>query len=257
MFILNFLHILFTSTMWVTLFLMHFIVAIIFSWFFRDSEYANIKMAVFFIRIGMFFTGLKIKVDGLENIEDLKTNFIVMANHQSLMDILVLMQAIPKKFSFIAKKELFKIPVLGWDIAMQGHFYIDRKNPRVAVKQLKKIKEKAKKGASLLIFPEGTRSLDGEIGSFKRGAFLLAQEAELPIVPLYINGTDKIVKKHSLKMYPGEVIISIGKPIFMDDFKAAESKRNIDIETLLKVTRDTMLELQNNVKKDIVPKKNV
>jgi len=166
---------------------------------------------------------------------------IFMSNHQSLFDILILLTVIPIKFSFIAKKQLLNIPFLGWDIRLQGHFSIDRENPIVAARKLETIKSKVSKGRSLLLFPEGTRSADGSIKPFKRGGFLIAQETGTPIIPIYINGAAKIIRKKTLMVTPGEVQVHIGTLI-----SVSVSTDKTYTQELMDKTRNQIINFQQN-----------
>ena len=155
------------------------------------------RLARFFIKIIAKSMQLKVETHGIENIPKDKA-CIFMANHSSLIDILVMIIGTPYHFNFIAKKELFWVPFIGLDMVMGGDFLIDRSNPRKAKKCLTKVEKRLKKGWNMLIFPEGTRSLDGELLPFKRGAFKLAFDSDAVVIPCYINGSNNIVKKNSL-----------------------------------------------------------
>ncbi|MGC6366851.1 MAG: lysophospholipid acyltransferase family protein [Candidatus Marinamargulisbacteria bacterium] len=155
---------------------------------------------------------LRVKTIGLENIPANRA-CIFMPNHTSLIDILVMVIGVPHHFNFIAKKELFWVPFIGLDMLLGGDFLINRSNPREAKKCLEKVRKRLLKGWNMLIFPEGTRSANGKLLPFKRGAFKLAVESNACIVPCYIHGSDKIVQKKSLKASPGTVTITFGAPI--------------------------------------------
>jgi len=170
------------------------------------------RLARFFIKIIAKSMQLKVETHGIENIPKDKA-CIFMANHSSLIDILVMIIGTPYHFNFIAKKELFWVPFIGLDMVMGGDFLIDRSNPRKAKKCLTKVEQRLKKGWNMLIFPEGTRSLNGELLPFKRGAFKLAFDSDAVVIPCYINGSNNIVQKKSLKASPGTVNIFFDKPI--------------------------------------------
>ncbi len=192
-------------------------------WFFPDRQYAHFIIARPYIRLGFKICGIKVKVEGLRNIPKDK-NFIIMSNHQSLLDIPILMLVIPRKFSFIAKKQLFRIPILGWDLKLQGHFGIDRENPRKAVRQMAHIKQEVQNGRSLLIFPEGTRTIDGSLHPFKRGGFTLAAETGTTILPVRLTDMHKIINKKSFKLTPGTVTIKFHKPIPIQKLPKSQAK---------------------------------
>jgi len=219
----------FTIYAWLILSLffgIHFIIAGIFMWFFKDPRWGNMRISVPLLRLGFALTGIKVMTEGLENIPK-DRNFIIMSNHQSLLDILIFLLVIPVRFSFIAKKQLIKVPVLGWDIQLQGHFFINREHPRLASQQLDYIRHEVEHGRSLLLFPEGTRSPDGRIHPFKRGGFLIAQETGVWILPTYLDGTRNIIKKHTLLVLPGTIKVVFGPmiPIKKMDTESVEGRQ--------------------------------
>ena len=146
-----------------------------------------------------------IKVSGLENIDKKKT-YVMVANHQSLADIIVLYQ-MKSQFKWVAKESLFKIPVLGWNMSLAKHIKLERGN----FSSIKKVYHEAAKwlrqGMSVLFFPEGTRSETGEIGEFQNGAFKLAIKEKIPVLPILITGTRNIIhkggKQFSTKIFCG------------------------------------------------------
>jgi len=149
-----------------------------------------------------------ITVDGIENI-DLSKTYVVASNHQSYLDIPLLFNILPINLYFVGKKQLKHVPFLGWYMMATGMLFIDSSNRQRAMQSLKLAGERIKKGKSIFIFPEGTRSKDGNIGDFKKGAFILAEKSKVDILPIRINGTGKIwnVKHGALK--PGNVEIKI------------------------------------------------
>lgn len=161
----------------------------------------------------LFMCGIRVTTTGGEKL-DAKTLYVFIANHQSYFDIPVLYAGLPFALSFIAKKELFFIPFFGWGIAAIGHIWIDRENARAARKSITRAIEKLKcQGISLVLFPEGTRSITGEVGEFKRGSFTLALEAGVPVVPVSILGTRDVLPKRSRRFVPGTATLVIGDPI--------------------------------------------
>jgi 1-acyl-sn-glycerol-3-phosphate acyltransferase len=153
-----------------------------------------------------------IHVHGTENLSKEKT-YIYMANHSSLIDTPALFAYLPYQFRIMAKKELFYVPFMGWHLWTAGNFPIDRSDSRKTVQSLKSVVEGIRKGKSLAVFPEGTRSPDGNLQEFKQGAFKIAVRAGVPIVPVTIIGTSKLLPKGSLAPRPGRVDVIIGKPI--------------------------------------------
>jgi 1-acyl-sn-glycerol-3-phosphate acyltransferase len=136
-----------------------------------------------------------------------------MANHQSNFDIPVLLGHLKVQFRWLAKVELFKIPVFGRAMRKAGYISIDRYHRESAFNSLKVAASKIKSGVSVLIFPEGTRSRDGKIRPFKKGGFVMAIDSGVPIVPVVITGTRAIMPKGRFRVYPGDVSMAIHKPI--------------------------------------------
>lgn len=178
-----------------------------------------IKMARTIWAPGVFFIfGSKLKVSGLENIERGKT-YIIMANHLSYLDIPSMFRALPLDLYFIAKKELKKTPFLGWYMMAVGMIFIDRKDPRKAQQSLKDAAEYIQGGKNVLIFPEGTISVSGETMKFKKGGFHLALESGVEILPVALNGTNKIWPGDSnTNLKRGQVQVTVGKPISVKNF---------------------------------------
>lgn len=166
-------------------------------------------------RIILFLSGVTIDVKGLENI--LKDSPQLLAsNHQGAFDILVLQAYLPIQFRWMAKKSLFKIPIIGWSMKWAGYISIDRAHPGSAYRSLEKAVEMLKGGISVLIFPEGTRSPTGEILPFKRGGFLLATKSRTPVVPISVKGTRGIMARGSVLIRPGRANVVIGRPILVE-----------------------------------------
>lgn len=117
------------------------------------------------------------------------------------------------RFSWLAKEELFKLPILGLAMSKAGYIPIDRKDLKKAIVSMNRAAEAIKQGTSIFIFPEGTRSSDGVIGEFKKGGFVLAVKSGQPVVPISISGSYRILPKKSWKIYPGEIKLAIGRPI--------------------------------------------
>jgi 1-acyl-sn-glycerol-3-phosphate acyltransferase len=156
--------------------------------------------------------GIKLTTNGVENVPKGKP-VIFVANHCSHLDIGVLCRIAPVNLHFIGKKELIWIPVVGWYMFIAGHIMIDRSNKRKALESLKKAAIKIKNGKSVAMYPEGTRSKTGEMGKFKKGAFHLAIDAGVSIVPVHIQGTHEIWPSKVNKITPGPVTVHVGKPI--------------------------------------------
>jgi 1-acyl-sn-glycerol-3-phosphate acyltransferase len=161
--------------------------------------------------------GARIRVYGKENVRPDK-NYVYMANHCSLVDIPALFAYLPYQFRIMAKKELFYVPFMGWHLWSAGNFPVDRSDGRKTAQSLRKVIEGVRKGKSLAVFPEGTRSYDGRLQPFKPGAFKIAMRARVPIVPVTIRGTHDLLPKGSLAPRGGRVEVIIGKPIDPRDY---------------------------------------
>ena len=163
--------------------------------------------------------GIRLKVEGLENI-DPKRQYVFIANHQSNIDIPLLVQALPEfQLRWLAKKELLRVPFFGWAVWVTKHVMIDRGDPQDAVKGLARAKDRLGAGISLVIYPEGTRSRDGRLQRFKKGGFLLAVQANTPIVPITVNGSAKLLPAGAWRLRPGTIDITIDKPVPVDGFR--------------------------------------
>jgi 1-acyl-sn-glycerol-3-phosphate acyltransferase len=169
-------------------------------------------MARIWAKILLLLSSTRVEVVGTENVLIGKPQ-IFMSNHQSDFDILVVLGFVPGQFRWIAKKELFKIPIFGGAMRNAGYIEIDRQNHEKALKSLAIAAQKIREGKSVMTFPEGTRSKDGVIKPFKQGMFHLAIQAGVPIIPVSIVGAGAIMPKRSLQINPGKVTIIIDKPI--------------------------------------------
>lgn len=174
----------------------------------------------------LMIAGVKVFTEGTENLDKSET-YIFVSNHQSYFDIPVLMHSIPNNVRFIYKDSLSKIPILGWGMYLGQYIPINRENVREAMKSLKKAAEKIRKGISVAIFPEGTRSHDGKTGEFKRGMFVLADEAKVSLVPTAIDGTYSIMPRGKFRIVPGNVKVTFAEPIpYSKDKALPEEIRN-------------------------------
>jgi len=179
-----------------------------------DSQWMSIQCSKPFLKFGFWAFNFPLEIRGQDNLPK-SAPMILVSNHQSHLDILIIQLSVPRKIAFVAKKELSRVPILGWDITLQGHITIDRNDRKKAMSVLEKLAHEIRDShKSVLLFPEGTRSLTGKIGEFKKGAFILAQKTKAPLIPAAIHGSINVLSKKSLKMKPGKMIISFGKPIF-------------------------------------------
>ena len=170
------------------------------------------KIASLWGRTILFAARIKVAVKGLHHLDPTRPH-IYMSNHQSNFDIPVIIAFLAVQFRWLAKAELFRIPLFGHAMRRVGYISIDRSDLKTAIKSLKHAARSIRSGASVMIFPEGTRSLDGNIRPFKKGGFVMAIEAGVPIVPLIIHGTRAIMPKDKLRIRPGTVVLEILAPV--------------------------------------------
>jgi len=155
------------------------------------------QFSVFWALLHVWLNPLwNISIKGRENIGKSKT-YVIISNHQSALDIVILYR-LYTHFKWIAKRELFRVPFIGWNLKLNRHVPIDRASARSAVVMMKRALDHLEQGSSILIFPEGTRSEDGAIRRFKDGAFVIAKKAEVAILPVVINGTLETLPKSGM-----------------------------------------------------------
>ncbi len=162
-------------------------------------------------RFTLFICKVKVSVKEIEGI-DRHGNFILVSNHASMFDIPTLMSVFPY-VRIIFKKELGYVPIWGWALRWGYHIIVDRKKGTEAVKSLERAASAVKQGGQVLLFAEGTRTRDGKMQSFKRGAFSLAAKSGVPILPITINGSYKILPKGSFDIRPANIEVVIERPI--------------------------------------------
>ena len=194
------------------------------------NHYSKYATAVFrtWARSLVWAAGIKLEVTGLENVEP-DESYILIANHQSHMDIPVLTWGLPIPQRIIAKKELFKIPFLGWGMKAVGMLSIDRSNRKQSFETLKEAEEIIKTyRLSILAFPEGTRSDDGKIHPFKKGPFVLAINTGLPLLPVSVSGTRKIIPKGKISLRAGRVKVHIHPPVATKNLNLGDRNKLVE-----------------------------
>lgn len=164
-----------------------------------------------FIRIG----GWEVRVGGLEYLPS--GGAILVANHQSLVDIPLLLAAVPREVRFLAKRELGRIPLFGYAIRKAGNLFIDREDPRDAVHLVREATVRIDRGQLVVIFPEGTRSRDGDVGEFKPGAFYLARKKGIPLLPVLLDGGRTALPRGSLLFRPAVLVVRVLPAMDSDD----------------------------------------
>lgn len=185
----------------------------------------------------MWASGAELRVDGLENIPP-NHPVVYVSNHQSWFDIFALAARLPGQMRFVSKVELAKIPVLGGAMRAAGHIFLDRQNRQAAFAAYENVSSVIRNGLSAVVFAEGTRSRTGELQPFKKGPFVLAIAAQVPVMPVYCAGTYTLLPKGSLKIDPHPIALMIGKPI-----PTVECDYD-DREALMRRTREAVEQLR-------------
>ena len=179
--------------------------------FWRNAEFVH-KVQQFWSRSFFWLMFLPVSVDGTEHIKP-GQSYVFVANHQSLFDVWLVYGWLPVIFKWLMKAELRKVPFVGTGCKAAGHIFVDRRNAKAAMESLKEVERQLVNGVCTVIFPEGTRSKDGEVGRFKRGAFQIAWDLGLPVIPLSLDGCFEVLPKgkpfvhrHAVHMHIGEAI---------------------------------------------------
>jgi 1-acyl-sn-glycerol-3-phosphate acyltransferase len=185
----------------------------------------------------LWVTGCRRVLDRLSPLPD--GPLIFASNHESALDIWVLLEALPRTVRFVAKRELFRIPVFGWYMHLGGHIPIDRRNHVQAVQSLRAAGALVRAGTSLIVFPEGTRSPDRRVQPFKKGPFALALEAGVPIVPVAVSGSGAVTPRGLVAVWPGTIHVAVGDPV--------DPARHPDRLALLTAVRDRIIEMHRSI----------
>jgi len=176
-------------------------------------------------RDNLWLSRTRVVIEGLENIE-LNRPQIFIANHCGLHDILSLAANLPIPFRWMAKKSLFNVPFMGWHMRRAGYIPIDRDDPRATAKSIVAAAEFIRRGVNTIAFPEGKRSRTGKLGAFQSGAFALALRTEVPLVPIALEGSHRVIVPQTLQVNPGTIIrIKIDRPINLAQYKKNEKVR--------------------------------
>ena len=190
-------------------------------------------------QIGLLLFGTRLRVLGTEHIEQGR-NYVYVANHSSYMDIPVLLAGIPDNLRLSLRSSLTRIPIWGWAVLASPYLILDRSNPKRTASTVRRAVERIRGGASVLFFPEGTRTPTGAMQSFQRGAFHLAVESGVPILPFAIAGTFEILPRHRrLPQWGKRVTITIGEAIYLREGR----KENLRAEEM-RVMREAEIQVQ-------------
>lgn len=162
-------------------------------------------------------------------------SYIIIANHQSLYDILALVTTLGIQFRWFIKKEIIKVPIFGYALYASRNIFLDRSDTARAIESINKGMDRLPAGASVMVFAEGTRSADGRIQEFKKGGFMAAIVRKLPILPVTVNGSRRVMPKGSLVVKPGRIQVVVGHPIETNNYTADT------IQELMDKTRGTIM----------------
>lgn len=164
-------------------------------------------------RIFCFMSFVRVRVVGRENIAK-NTSYVFVANHQGAYDIFAIYGYLGHNFRWMMKKALEKIPFVGYSCRVSGHIYVDNSTPAAVRKTMETAEQRISGGMSVVVFPEGSRTLDGRMHRFRRGAFILAIEFGLPVVPITIDGAYSVMPRKARLPRPGTITLTIHKPIY-------------------------------------------
>ena len=194
------------------------------------------------------FSRARVEIEGLENIDHSHPQLFT-ANHSGLHDILSLAAHLPIQFRWIANKNLFNVPFMGWHMRRSGYIPIDRENPRETARNITAAAKEISGGLNAIIFPEGTRSKTGAFGEFQSGAFALCLRAEVPLVPVVIEGSYRVIAPQTLQVNPGTIIrVKICPPIDTTSYQKSEKKRLM--EDTFAIMSAALTELQSRRQPD-------
>ena len=195
---------------------------------FRNAEFVH-KEQQFWSRSFFWLMFLPVTIEGKEHIKN-GQSYVFVANHQSMFDVWLIYGWLPVVFKWLMKAELRKVPFVGTACKAAGHIFVERRNAKAAMESLKNVEKQLSNGVCTVIFPEGTRSLNGEVGKFKRGAFQIAWDLGLPVIPLSLDGCYEVLPKGDPFVHRHAVSMRIGEPIdlkqYADANEAIEAVRN-------------------------------
>ncbi len=192
----------------------------------RNSRFVHAEQA-FWSRSFCYLMFLPVKVDGLENIRP-GQSYVFVSNHQSMFDVFVIYGWLPVVFKWLMKAELRKVPFVGIACKAAGHIFVNRQNARASVESIAGIEKQLKDGVSTVIFPEGTRSKDGQLGRFKRGAFQIALDLNLPVIPISLSGCYEVMNRNAKIVTWHPIHMHVGKPIDLSLFPTDDPAAAID-----------------------------
>jgi len=194
----------------------------------------------FWSLLNLYLSGTRLKIKGKEKIEKGRT-YIVMSNHQSLVDVWALIGKLPLQLRWTIKSEVKKMPVFGYALARMGHIYVGRKKRKDVALTLEVPVQKIRDGASVVIFPEGTRGRDGRLQKFHKGGAIIAIQSGAAILPITINGSRFVLPKDTLALMPGKIEVIVGDSIDPGMF---DEDRKDDLMAVVKSAIEQNLDLE-------------
>ena len=203
----------------------------------RNAEFVH-KVQQFWSRSFFWLMFLPVTVEGEEHIKK-GQSYVFVSNHQSMFDVWLIYGWLPVIFKWLMKAELRKVPFVGTGCKAAGHIFIDRRNAKAAMESLKEVEKQLVGGVCTVIFPEGTRSLNGEVGRFKRGAFQIAIDLGLPVIPLSLDGCFEALPKGKPFVHRVPCRMYIGEPIDLKQFRDAEG--NMDSNAAIEAVRNAVI----------------
>lgn len=182
-------------------------------------------------KFALWVSHVEVEMSGLEHLDPRKS-YVFVSNHLSIFDIWAFLGCLPFQFRFVAKASLFRWPFLGWHLKRSGNIAVDRHHPQQALRRVRSAAETIRRGISIVIFPEGMRTWGGEVAPFKRGSFLLAQQARVPVVPVTLVGSHRLLPRGSLVICPGRMQMIIHPALEYEEYGG------LDLGTLAEKVRN-------------------
>lgn len=196
--------------------------SVIIAAFLGDTKYVSYYVPKFWSKCACWLFLINVKVEGKENIKD-NDSYVFLANHQGYYDIFLVYGYLGHNFKWMMKEYLKKIPFVGYSCVKSKQIYVGDSISSIG-KAVQQARETLKGGMSMVIFPEGTRTFTGKLGTFKRGSFMLANEIGLPIVPITINGSFDVLSRNAKSISRGTLTLTIHKPITAEERQGKPSK---------------------------------
>jgi 1-acyl-sn-glycerol-3-phosphate acyltransferase len=179
-------------------------------------------------RDNLWLSRARVEIEGMQHLDASRPQLLV-ANHSGLHDILALAAYLPIQFRWVAKRSLFRVPFIGWHMRRSGYISIDQEHPREAARTIIAAARVIQQGVNAIAFPEGTRSRSGELGDFYSGAFVLALRTGVPLVPVALEGSYRVIMPKTLRVNPGVIIrIKIDEPVDVTSYGRSEKRRLMD-----------------------------